>query len=68
MGLFKALITVTHRDTEEEHKMFLLNKLAKIRKKLKTIYEERNPGKEFPVEEGFFCENTLEGSKVMTAA
>ena len=28
MGLFKALITVTHRDTEEEHKMFILNKLS----------------------------------------
>ncbi len=67
MGLFKALITVTHRDTEEEHKMFILNKLAVIRRRLAEIYRQRNPGKTFPVREGFFCEDTLQGSKVMTA-
>ena len=67
MGLFKALISVTHRETEYETRMFILNKLAKILKLLGEIYYERFK-KPFPINEGFFGENALEGSKVMTAA
>jgi len=67
MGLFKALITVTHKETELETKMFLLDKLSKIRRLLAEIYVKRNPKKPFPLPEGFFCENALEGSKVLNA-
>ena len=65
MGLFKALITVTRKRDELDTKMFLLNKLKKIRELLAQIYEERYQ-KPFPVGPGFFCEDALEGSKVMT--
>jgi len=67
MGLFKALISVTHRETELETKMFMLDKLGKILRLLKEIYTDRFK-KPFPISEGFFGENALEGSKVMTAA
>ena len=66
MGLFKALITVNHKKTELETKFFLLNKLKKIREMLAEIYEKKFH-KDFPVKPGFFCEDTLEGSKVMNA-
>ena len=67
MGLFKALITVVHKETEFEHKMFIFNKLAKIRRLLGELYTQRY-NKPFPIAEGFFCENALEASKVLTAA
>ena len=55
-----------HKETEFEHKMFIFNKLAKIRKLLGELYTQRY-NKPFPIQEGFFCENALEGSKVLTA-
>ena len=67
MGMFKALISVTHRETELETKMFMLNKLGKILRLLGEIYTQRFK-KPFPIDEGFFGENSLEGSKIMTAA
>lgn len=67
MGLFKALITVTNKRTGMDEKQFMLNKLKKIKQLLAEIYVKRN-NKPFPIEDGFFCENTLEGSKVMNAA
>ena len=55
-----------HKETEFEHKMFIFNKLAKIRKLLGEIYTKKY-NKPFPLCEGFFCENALEASKVLTA-
>jgi hypothetical protein len=46
--------------------MFINNKLVEIRKMLARIYTKKF-NKPFPLAEGFFCENTLEGSKVLTA-
>ena len=66
MGKFKALITVTKKDEEIEKKMYINNKLVQIRKLLGKIYTKKF-NKPFPLQEGFFCENALEGSKVMTA-
>lgn len=67
MGKFKALITVTKKDEELEKKMVINNKLVEIRKLISKIYTKKF-NKPCPLQEGFFCENTLEGSKVMTAA
>ena len=67
MGKFKALITVAHKDTEEEEKLFILNKLAKIRQLIAEIYTKKYK-KACPIQEGFFCENSLHGSMVLTAA
>jgi len=67
MGIFKALITVAHKDTMVEKQMFMMRKLTQIREKLALIYEKRFK-KEFPIPSGFFCETSFEGSKVMTAA
>lgn len=64
MGMFKALITVTQKDTEAERKMFLMSKLSKIRVLLGQIYKKQF-NKEFPVKEGFFCEDIFTGSKVL---
>jgi len=66
MGKFKALITVTKKDEEMEKKMYINNMLVEIRKLLGKIYTKKF-NKPYPIKEGFFCENTLEGSKVMTA-
>lgn len=66
MGLFKALITVTKKDEEVEKKMYINNKLVQIRKLLGNIYTKKF-NKPYPINEGFFCENTLEGSKIMTS-
>ena len=55
MGLFKALITITHKDTEEETKLYVLEKLKRILKLLSEIYMKRY-NKSFPVRPGFFCE------------
>ena len=66
MGKFKALITVTKKDEEAQKKMYINNKLVEIRKWLGKIYTKKFK-KPFPLQEGFFCENSLEGSKVMTA-
>ena len=38
MGMFKALITVAHKDTEIEEREFLMRKLSVIRDKLAEIY------------------------------
>ena len=65
MGIFKALITVMHKDTGPAHKKFIFDKLAKIRRLLGELYTQRY-NKPFPLKEGFFCENALEGSKVLT--
>jgi len=46
----------------------MLNKLKKVKQLLAEIYVKRNPGKPFPIKDGFFCENSLEGSKVLNAA
>ena len=46
--------------------MYINNKLVEIRKWLGKIYTKKFK-KPFPLQEGFFCENALEGSKVMTA-
>jgi len=67
MGIFKALITVAHKDTHQEKHLFLMRKLTTIRQKLATIYENHFK-KSFPLPPGFFCENTIEASKSMTAA
>ena len=66
MGKFKALITVTKKDEEVQKKMYINNKLVEIRRWLGKIYTKKF-NKPFPLQEGFFCENSLEGSKVMTA-
>ena len=66
MGKFKALITVTKKDEEVEKKMYMNNKLVQIRKLLSAIYTKKF-NKPSPLKEGFFCENALEGSKVLTA-
>mmetsp|Transcript_18982 Transcript_18982/g.23509 ORF Transcript_18982/g.23509 Transcript_18982/m.23509 type:complete len:173 (-) Transcript_18982:1690-2208(-) len=55
MGVFKALITVAHKDTEFEKRAFLMRKLAKIRVLLAEIYQKQFK-KPFPIQEGFFCE------------
>ena len=59
MGLFKALITVAHRDTEQADKLEIANRLSQIRSLLKSIYEKRHPKNEFPMPAGFFCEDTM---------
>ena len=59
MGLFKALITVTHKDTEIKDKMFLFSKLADIRNLLRQIYEKKYPKQDFPIPSGFFCEDSF---------
>lgn len=67
MGIFKALITVQHKETHEEKHLFMMRKLSTIREKLAIIYEDHFK-KDFPLPEGFFCENAgIEASKVMTA-
>ena len=59
MGLFKALITVAHKDTEQADKLEVANRLTQIRSLLKSIYEKRYPKNEFPMPTGFFCEDTM---------
>lgn len=66
MGKFKSLITIAHKETFEQKKMVQLEKLARIRSLLAEIYTKKF-NKPFPVAEGFFCETTIHGSKVMTA-
>ena len=56
MGVFKALITVAHKDTEYERREFIMRKLQQIRAKLGEIYTKQFK-KPFPIQEGFFCEN-----------
>lgn len=65
MGLFKALITVSKKDEEEEKKLFIMRKLVKIRELIEKIYVKLNPGKKCPIKEGFFCENSMEASKAL---
>ena len=67
MGLFKALITVSHKDTAEEKANFIKRKLQVILQLLGEIYVKKNK-KPFPIAPGFFCEadGNFEGSKVMT--
>ena len=67
MGLFKALITVTHKDTEVLTRMNVTDRLTKIRNLLRQIYEKRHPKHDFPIPTGFFCEDSLTGSKILTA-
>jgi len=67
MGLFKALITVTHKDTEFSDKKFMFDKLAEIRTLLRQLYEKRFPKHDFPIPAGFFCEDSMHGSKIMTS-
>lgn len=64
MGLFKALITVVEKNKEAEKKIFLMQKLSEIRKLLAIIYKKLYK-KDFPVKEGFFCEDTFQGSKIL---
>ena len=40
MGMFKALITVAHKDTEAAENEFLMRKLSVIRDKLAEIYKK----------------------------
>lgn len=67
MGLFKALITVTHKDTEMNSRMAITDRLTQIRDLLRQIYDKRHPNHDFPIPTGFFCEDTLTGSKILTA-
>lgn len=68
MGLFKALITVTHKDTEYQSREAITTRLARIRDLLRQIYERTHPKHDFPLPVGFFCEDVMRGSKILTGA
>ena len=65
MGMFKALITVSLKSEEEQKKLLIQSKLIRIRVLIEKIYTKNNPNKRCPIQEGIFCENTLEASKAM---
>ena len=67
MGLFKALITVTHKDTEMDKRIEITRRLSEIRDLLRQIYEKRHPKQDFPIPNGFFCEDSMHGSKILTS-
>ena len=49
VGKFKGLITVTHKDTEDDKKYEINSRLGRIRELLGDIYAKKYNGKQCPI-------------------
>jgi hypothetical protein len=56
VGKFKGLITVTNKADEDNRKLAINNRLARIRELIGNIFAKKYNGKSSPLKAGFFCE------------